>query len=89
MDEEFMRKMASKDHACTRHDNISEEMIDGYASRHPVTKGMGESERRVWDSLDDEDRRMIQSDRAYYGTDDGGGETEVSFYDVLGIRQFD
>ena len=65
MDEDFMREMATKDKACTTHDNIPQDLIDSYASRHLITEKMDEAERRVWDSLDDEDRRMIQSDRVY------------------------
>ena len=49
LDEKFMRKMASKDKACTTHDNIPQDLIDGYASRHPITEKMDEIERRVWD----------------------------------------
>lgn len=36
MDEDFMRKMASEDSACTRHENNPQDLIDGYASRHPI-----------------------------------------------------
>ena len=93
LDEDFMRTMASKDKACTTHDHIPQDLIDGYASRHPITEKMDEIERRVWDSLDDEDRRMIQSDRVYYGTNYGTGcgpgDEYVTFRDVIGIRQFD
>lgn len=63
-----MRKMAPKDRVCTSHDNIHQDLIDGYASRHPITAKMTEAQRRVWHSLDNENRRMIQSDRLYYGT---------------------
>ena len=49
---------------------------------------MGETKLLVWNSLDDADKRMIQSDCVYYGTG-CGGETEVSFYDVIGIMRFD
>lgn len=31
--------------------------------------------------------RKWHRDRAYYGIDSGGGETEMSFHDVMGIRQ--
>ena len=93
MDEDFMRKMASKDKACTTtHDHIPDDRINSHASCYPITDDMDETECRVWDLLDDEDRKMIQSDRTYYGTNYGagfGGDTKVSFYDVLGIRQFD
>ena len=65
MDEDFMRKMASKDKACTTHDHIPDDRINSYASWYPITDDMDETERRVWDSLDDEDRKMIQSDRTY------------------------
>ena len=93
MDEKFMREMASKDNACTTNDNIPDNLINDYASKHPITDKMTEAEHRVWDSLDDEDRRMIQSDRVYYGTNygtgNGPGDEYVSFRDVIGIRQFD
>ena len=49
---------------------------------------MGETKRLVWNSLDDADKRMIQSDCVYYGTG-CGGETEVGFYDVIRIMRFD
>lgn len=55
--------MAPIDHACTSHDNIHQDLIDGYTSRLPITAKMTEAQRRVWHSLDDEDKRMIQSDR--------------------------
>ena len=92
VDEDFMRKMATKDKACSTYDHIPQKRIDDYTSKYSITDDMDDAERRVWDSLDDEDRRMIQSDRTYYGTNYGagfGGDTKVSFYDVLGIRQFD
>ena len=88
MDEKTMRIMASRDYACTRTGEVPQAVIDGYASRHPIIEGMDARERRVWDSLDDDDRRMIDSDRAFYGTG-GSRERKVSFFDVLGIRQFD
>ena len=34
--EDFMRERASRDCACTCHDNIHEDLIDGYPSRHPL-----------------------------------------------------
>ena len=34
--EDFMRERASRDCACTCHDNIHEDLIDGYLSRHPL-----------------------------------------------------
>ena len=34
--EDFMRERASRNCACTCHDNIHEALIDGYPSRHPL-----------------------------------------------------
>lgn len=88
-----MRKMATKDKACSTYDHIPQKRIDDYTSKYPITDDMDDAERLVWDSLDDEDRRMIQSDRVYYGTNYGTGcgpgDEYVSFRDVIGIRQFD
>lgn len=88
-----MRKMATKDKACSTYDHIPQKRIDDYTSKYPIADDMDDAERLVWDSLDDEDRRMIQSDRVYYGTNYGTGcgpgDEYVSFRDVIGIRQFD
>lgn len=34
--EDFIRERASRVCACTRRDNIHEDLIDGYTSRHPL-----------------------------------------------------
>lgn len=84
-----MRVMASESHASTWKGEIPDRVIDGYEERHPVTKGMTAPVREVWDSLGDADRRMIQSDRAYFGISDDGSEEDVSFMDVIGLRHVD
>lgn len=88
MDEKTMRGLAASGRASTRRGEIPAAVIKGYESRHPVTESMTETARAVWDSLDRESRDMIMSDRAYFGTD-GSEEHEVSFADVLGLRQVD
>lgn len=88
MDEKTMRGLAAADRASTRKGEIPAAVIEGYEDRHPVADGMTAATRAVWDSLDKDSRDMIMSDRAYFGTD-GDKEHEVSFVDVLGLRQVD
>lgn len=88
MDEKMMRDLASSARSSTRKGEVPAAVIKGYENRHPVTKGMTATTRAIWDSLNGDDREMIMSDRAYFGAN-GSEEHEVSFADVLGLRQVD
>lgn len=85
MNEDIL-KAARSESSATVENEVSDHDIDAYEKNHPILATMTDEEKKVWYHLDDIDRKMMMSDRAYYGQT---SQEVVTFHDVIGIRHFD
>jgi hypothetical protein len=86
MDVDELTRLASSSSSCTVSGEVDDADIDAYAKRYPIEEDLSGDELNVWNGLDDNDRKYIQSDRAFYGAK---LESNITFHDILGIRMVD